>query len=328
MTNTTVVFVQAGFPHFLKYAVEQAMSCGYRVVVLGDSSVGDEIRCEFYNFDDYFSRARDFASRYKHIGSNSPDYELFCFQRWYIVRDVMDSIGGDIIVLDSDVLAYEGIDYIKSLCKEKRMFNVPWVNYFSSTEDLDFYLDFVDEVYLDQDRLERLSHKYVYAGVPQMSDMYLFYEIGEVYPREVLNIRDFGPYLGIDSCFRDIVAFKNEHHHKTVSFEGNIPFCELEVGGRTRFFTFHFQGISKPLMQYMHTIGDQEALNRLEDLGFWFTLPGHDGIASYELTLAAYQALKTREHRVGSFLSNLSRKTMHSALSLLSGHRERRSAPD
>lgn len=292
MSNLTVVFIQAGFPTFLKYCVEQAKSCGYRVIVIADPSVGAEVQCEFYNMYDYFTRATDFASRYRHIGSNSKDYELFCFQRWYILRDLMDTIGGDIIALDSDVLAYPGLGYIRNFARGKKLFNVPWVNYFKTPEHLDFYLDFVDSVYRDPQQIEAISRKYLYSGTPQISDMYLFYELGELYPQHVSNIREFGPYLGIDSCIRDIAGFKHDNHHKNVSFENGIPYCDRDVGGATRFFTFHFQGISKPLMQYMHTISDPGSLSALDDLGFWFNVPGHAEVNGYSFAKAAYEFLR------------------------------------
>jgi hypothetical protein len=122
--------------------------------------------------------------------------------------------------------------------------------------------------------------------------MYLFYEIGDVFPDQVANMRDYGSYLGIDNNIRDIVGYKNNHHHKIVFFEGGIPYCERDVGGRTRFFTFHFQGISKPLMQYMHCIQSHEGISKVEDLNFWFEMPGHNSIAGWEDTLSVYNELK------------------------------------
>lgn len=291
MSEPTIVFIQRGFPPFLKYCVAQAQACGYRTIVLGDEEVGAAVDCEFYNIADYFADASRFAERYIHIGSNSYDYELFCFQRWYALRELARQIGGEIYYVDSDVLVFPGLDYAKHLIGGKKLFNVPWINYFRSHEEISFYIDFVDSCYESEEKIRAISEKYLYHGIAQMSDMYLFYEIGSQYPDQVVNFKDFGHYLGFDNCVRDMVGYQTRHHHKIVNFRDGLPYCPRDVGGETRFFSLHFQGMSKPLMQLLHTISDPKALERLDDLTFWFDLPGHSAAPGYDVVKAAFDEL-------------------------------------
>lgn len=48
-----------------------------------------------------------FANCYEHVSPNPFDYELFCFQRWFIVHEFMQQKGYEIILAaDSDIMLY------------------------------------------------------------------------------------------------------------------------------------------------------------------------------------------------------------------------------
>jgi hypothetical protein len=57
--------------------------------------------------DDYFTGAAEFASVYKHLSPCEYYYNLFCFQRWFVLRDYMRSHHlRECWAIDSDVMLY------------------------------------------------------------------------------------------------------------------------------------------------------------------------------------------------------------------------------
>lgn len=288
MTEANVVFFQLGKSDFLRYCVEQSKSCGNRTIVIGDDAAKSSVDAEFYHVHNLQHGVDRFRKIYTHISVNSPDYELLCFERWFYLYNLSLKLNTDIFYADSDVLVYPGLNYLPALLKEAIIFNVPWINYFRNADSIKYYLDFLIYIYSDKERTESLARKYEHAGTPHLSDMCLFYEMGEVRAKNTANLRDYGAYLGFDNNIRDVVGFKSRHHHKDIRFINGIPFCERDVGGNTRFFSLHFQGISKPLMQQMHTITNENALESLRDLSFWFGLPGHSTVQGHAETEALF----------------------------------------
>jgi len=64
-----------------------------------------------FRIDDYFESAARFAEVYKHQSDNAYEYELFCFQRWFILRDFMKASGiAGCCYLDSDIMLYANVN--------------------------------------------------------------------------------------------------------------------------------------------------------------------------------------------------------------------------
>lgn len=289
MTEANVVFFQLGASDFLRYCVEQSKSCGNRTIVIGDDAAKASADAEFYHINELDHGVDSFRRIYRHISVNSFEYELLCFERWFYIFNLSTKLNTDLFYADSDVLVYPGLNYLPALLKGALIFNVPWINYFRDSETIKYYLDFVTYIYSNKGKAETLAQKYQHNGTPHLSDMCFFYELGDVRDHKAANLRDYGAYLGFDNNIRDIVGYKSRHHHKDIRFTNNIPFCERDVGGQTRFFSLHFQGISKPLMQQMHTITNQKVVETLPDLSSWLELPGHSAVHGHAETKALLQ---------------------------------------
>ena len=88
-SNTTpVFFIHRGNPDYLKHSLWQAKQYNERVILLGDRTNAHykSEGVEHYSIDDYFEEAKTFGKIYQHKSSNPYKYELFCFQRWFVLK--------------------------------------------------------------------------------------------------------------------------------------------------------------------------------------------------------------------------------------------------
>lgn len=253
--SSTIIVIHKGTSDFLLYCLLQSASCGYRTVLLTDN---DEYRyvpgVTIEMISDYEASALAFRKKYIHIGVNSEEYERFCYERWFVLHEFLSRHPehGPVIAIDSDVLVYPGIEKLSAILGKYELTDIPWFNYFRNAESLAGYLRYVSGIFSSEGELQNLAGKYAFHGHPHLSDMFLFTEYARI--ANAAPLRDFGRFIGIDDCIRDIQHFQNINHHKVVSFADGIPFCKPDVGGETRYFAFHFQGGSKALMEFHHTI--------------------------------------------------------------------------
>ena len=90
-----ITFIHQGNTRYLKYAVAQANASGYETIVVGDASVARDVdagrlKCQFFLLSDLWGRATEFAGVYNHLSVNQEQYELFCFQRWYVIYELIE----------------------------------------------------------------------------------------------------------------------------------------------------------------------------------------------------------------------------------------------
>ncbi|HXF74705.1 MAG TPA: hypothetical protein VNN13_01325, partial [Methylomirabilota bacterium] len=107
-----IVFIHRSASHYLSYTFAQARKSNPAspIYLLGDSSnTGYELvqHCSMF---DYFKQAAEFRQVYKHYSTNSFDYELINFQRWFVLREFL--IANDLprcLYLDSDTMLYADV---------------------------------------------------------------------------------------------------------------------------------------------------------------------------------------------------------------------------
>ena len=83
-----VVFIHKGGQDYLRTAIEQAKRYGNYVVLLGNEE-STRFDVEHHRYADYWHGARTFERLpFKNMFSNHSDFELFCFQRYFAIRDL------------------------------------------------------------------------------------------------------------------------------------------------------------------------------------------------------------------------------------------------
>src|SRR5262249_37022144 len=104
-----IVFVHRSDSEHLRYALAQAKTSNPNsaIYLLGDASNNRYDFVEHRDLRDYFAGADEFAKIYRHYSTHGLDFELICFQRWFILRDFVVAHGIEqCLYLDSDVMLY------------------------------------------------------------------------------------------------------------------------------------------------------------------------------------------------------------------------------
>jgi len=107
-----IIFLHRSNSEYLKYTFAQAKAVNPKsdIVLLGDETNNQYPFVEHYFIEDYSESAGQFARIYKHLSTHSLDFELICFQRWFVLRDFMVAHGlRSCLFLDSDTLLYTDV---------------------------------------------------------------------------------------------------------------------------------------------------------------------------------------------------------------------------
>lgn len=271
MTITTV-FVHKGDTTYLKYAVAQAASHGYKIFVIGDEAVRLGIDfaatgATYVDIEKLSKRANTFPEVYIHKSSNPYDYELFCYQRWYILMEFAEQYEDIFLYLDSDILLYEGVneDSIRDALRSAKFGNGAWTNYIRGKAMLSDFLAYLDELYRSPQRLAVLASRYAHNGQDHVSDMTVLRDYCYEAPRQCMDMWNWGSTVGFDRNIQEEEGIVMLDGLKKVFFQGNIPFVTPLIGGHRRMYTLHLQGFAKPLMQIYNVIRE-DLLHTVPDL--------------------------------------------------------------
>lgn len=195
MSAYPIIILHKGNHDYLKVCIKQAKysNPSSRIILIGDNS---NKKCalnegvEHYLISDYFKSALEFAKNYKHYSTNNYNYELFCFQRWFIIKDFIDSQGIDkFIHIDSDVLLFKNFYSDTSYLNTIKKYDFLHCGYsahtsvFNSKDVLLYFCDFINKMFLDKNFVTQFETKMnsdkiiykvnnaIYYANPPLSDM-------------------------------------------------------------------------------------------------------------------------------------------------------------
>ena len=105
-----VVLIHSGFQEYVSCAVQQAAKKN-NVYLLGD--IKPELKLdnfEFVHTDGLKDGTKEFGLNYVHMNTTPFEFELFCFYRWFILRNFMKEKNIDVVFyIDSDVLLFSDV---------------------------------------------------------------------------------------------------------------------------------------------------------------------------------------------------------------------------
>lgn len=107
--SLTIAIIHLNDSDYLPYTLAQAKISNPQsnIVLIGDDSNKYYHLVEHESIDHHIDEALDFKEIYKHFNTNPYEYELFCFQRWFILKNFMEANNLDkCLYLDSDVMFY------------------------------------------------------------------------------------------------------------------------------------------------------------------------------------------------------------------------------
>ncbi len=104
-----VVLIHSGLQPYVYTCINQAL-VNNKVFLLG--SVCPDVNDENFTYTnpqaDMGKDMREFSDMYVHLNTTPPDYELFCYTRWFMLRNFMEKHDIPVTMyIDSDVLLFQ-----------------------------------------------------------------------------------------------------------------------------------------------------------------------------------------------------------------------------
>lgn len=279
----SIVLIHQGYDWYLYYTLNQIKSLRMSspLYLLGDKKVISAFdKVDSINLNLLYStKAREFVDNYVHMSTNSYDFELFCFSRWFYLLEFMKFEKlPKVLYLDSDVLLYtppEKIvniygEYFKNcgyLIPQQEHDSLSWTasghTSYWNYETLEEFCHFLTKSYqggdifrLYQQKWDHHQSKKILGGVNDMTSLYFFWR------QKSKHITNFSEVFQDNTFDHNINApmnyFKNEYKMrgslKLINFKKNIPFGEtIDRSREIRFHTLHFQGAAKRKMPMFYT---------------------------------------------------------------------------
>lgn len=261
-----VVFIHKGGVKndsgYLRHALQLASRRNSEVVLIGDSNDLPHIP-----IGDYLPRGEEFTQLYQHMNTNPEEFELFCFQRWFVLLEFMERENVDTCLhLDSDVLLFADAQeewagyqqYAFTLssghCAHTSFFTKPGLSAFC-----DYLLESYSAMSPLNKQLTRIHAEMVEQQLPGgICDMTLFqlfkdrgaWPIGEM--TEVVDGKTWDHNMRVNHGYRMLEWHDEDlvdEQLKDIRFAGGVPHAWLTDQKRwIRFNSLHFQGHAKRLV--------------------------------------------------------------------------------
>lgn len=105
-----VVFIHKGYQDYLGCTLRQANK-NNSIIFIGDTNLPfTSPTLTNIQISDNFQGCDEFKSHYQHLNTTPIDYEIFCYQRWFILKNVMEKNNLEVVFyVDSDVMLFTDI---------------------------------------------------------------------------------------------------------------------------------------------------------------------------------------------------------------------------
>ncbi|GEB35490.1 hypothetical protein [Brevibacillus parabrevis] len=245
-----IIFMHRDDEDYLAYSLRQAKMSNPRSPVY---LLGREANRKYASsgamhvmMDSYMQTAQMFAKVYQHMHVMSYEYNLFCFQRWFILRDFMrkNRIQG-CFYLDSDVMLYTQVNK-----PEYRAFSMEfaWTS-FVGLDTLDRFCNLTMQYFVNPQMFRLLVQKtieldQVIEGVPLVSDMVLCLLYFRSYSGQAHTHGTFGDSFFDENINRPRWAESLSGKKKVYAIDGQLYCKDLASGALKRLNSLHFQGLT------------------------------------------------------------------------------------
>lgn len=262
MTTPPIIFIHDGNSDYLRYSIAQAALTSHerQICLIGDDSNDCYPYARHYNFRDYIANAITFSKNYLHLSPNDRGFELFCFVRWFILRDFMLLNKLErAVYIDSDIMLYDKLldDWQAAAGCDIAICGVAPPVMISNIYALDEFCRLLEESYGREEGRNALVQRYkdmrqsgIVGGICDMT----FWEImlqgrrdrvldlslpdgnGNVYDSNLQLSHGFVMYDGI----------------KKITWKGGRPFGTRLDGSMVRFKGLHFHGEKERMRAFSH----------------------------------------------------------------------------
>ncbi len=257
MTNTArIVFLHRGPSPYLYYVVKQARhwNPSAEIIVLSDIARPELRRsANVVPIEHFGGGAEELARIYQHHSTNSHGFELFCFQRWFILREYLAAHpAARLVHLDSDVLTFTEFE---PEFARLGAFDVGIVGFQGPQSMLIAHPGFVTALCDHITRLfteEAAELAAMYAKWREttdstaVSDMHALHTLlasGQFRKLDLAMVRDGSAYDGV---IHEADGFAFADGQKRLTWREGQPWgARADSGAPVRFQTLHCQGHSK-----------------------------------------------------------------------------------
>ena len=274
-----IVVIHKGNPDYLKLVLLKAREFNplSPILLLGneDNTCLTEVVQKLEHETIRLSKdAKKLEEIYHHRSGLSHDFELFCFQRWILLRDAMKRRGWDqCLHLDSDVLLFSDISEsgkqfdpcVMSLtpfwCSESAWHHMGHTNFINGMDVMNEFCDFLLELFSSKECAEQLDDIAANSEYPCISDMTA---LGLFRLKSPQRFADFSKIIDngvfdischtLDGGYKPLFFNKLiKNKLKDFRFRDGIPYCRnLEKSLDVRFHSIHFHGPTKYMIKYYY----------------------------------------------------------------------------
>lgn len=261
----TFFLVHKGNPEYLKLSINSIKqnNSNCNIVLIGDEANAKLSNVEHCDIKEVSTMAQKFASIYKHLSSNSYDYEFFCICRWFYILEYMKNNNiSSAYYQDSDVILNCDISDVFLNDKYLYCFDSGHTSYFT-IEILNRLCKFIFDMY--ENRFEELlsiydmkKHNNQNEGISDMTLISLFAFNNENMVRDLsrrFNNSIFDHNVNCcDGCqmiYGKKMIFLNN---------GEIMVKDNKVNKYISMRSIHFQGDSKRYMKYIVNYPDEKGI--------------------------------------------------------------------
>jgi len=272
--NIPIIFIHTGDPFYLNFSVCQAhfSNPGNPIYLITDEITN---RYPFVKYIDIHSLKKDadtFKGVYKHMSTNHYEGELFCFQRWFILKQFCERNSIDrFLYLDSDLMLYCRVNELfpKLDGYQFTITNIqgPQCTYFSSLKHLVNFCDYIMKLYVDTELKKRFELKHKNSVENNLTggvcDMTAFIEYQNDYPGCAKDLAVIEEGSVFDDNFNHSQGFQMSSIGKKMAIKNNMPYgISISTGKEVMFNALHFQGPAKKYMSRYYLGNELKKIQR------------------------------------------------------------------
>ncbi len=272
-SSLPIIFIHVGATDWLLPAMTQARrkNRNSRVILLSERGTPVPPECEFYDIASYFEDAATITRTYQHFSNYDPGFELFCFQRWFVLHEFMEREGiTRSFYADSDVLIFSDLEEAGSpfracdlTLSKGHCGHSSFINNRAALQSFCNYM----RVVLSREKEEQIAGVLADATIQALglrkeifplNDMRLFNMFRE---NEDFLIGDTALIINGSTFDHDVNVtqggFVLEEGAKKFTWKDGKPYGFNErLNQEVRFHAIHFKGPAKPLLMKMFGNGE------------------------------------------------------------------------
>ncbi|MEI0531386.1 hypothetical protein R4I97_07485 [Brachyspira pilosicoli] len=257
-----IVIIHTGFVKYLIYTLRKIKETNKNANIF---LISDKECKEYFKYSSFVDIKKvikeesiEFKNKYIHLGKSNPNYEMFCMQRWIILKDFMKEYNiRECFHIDSDILLFSDLNEALNPFNKYNIslaHNLGLSMYIKDVKVLEEFSKYLLFKYTNEKEINKLKDMYyntnrVNNGVAgSISDMDLSRDFFSNFNLPVGNLSE----IENDSVFDSAIVYggaefemlkKGRYQMKKIFFENKIPFCNYskdKINKKIRFHSLHF----------------------------------------------------------------------------------------